>query len=122
MQGIVYILSNKNKTTLYTGVTSNLQRRIAEHKLHLNKGFSDTYNTEYLIYYEAHDKVTDAINRETCIKRWKREWKENLINGFNPEWNDLSEEIGVDEAYLKAIKEAYDAGTLWKGQEVADKR
>ena len=122
MQGIVYILTNKNKTTLYIGVTSNLKRRLAEHKLHLNKGFSDTYNTECLVFYEIHDRVVDAINRETCLKRWKREWKDNLIREFNPTWTDLSEEIGVNEAYLKDIKEAYDAGVLWKEQKVAGQR
>ena len=112
-KGYVYILSNKNKTTLYVGVTSDLCRRIAEHKLHLNKGFSDKYNTELLLYYESYDLVSDAIAREKQLKKWNREWKNELISEFNPDWTDLSENIGVDDAFLKSIKDAFDSGTLW---------
>ena len=84
LQGIVYILTNKNNTTLYTGVTRNLRRRVAEHKLHINKGFSDRYNLEKLVYYEVYDYLVDGIHREKQLKKWRREWKEKLISDFNP--------------------------------------
>ena len=115
LQGIVYILTNKNKTTLYTGVTRNLQRRIAEHKLHINKGFSHRYNTEYLVYFEVYDRLDVAIHREKQLKKWHREWKEALINEFNPEWKDLADDIGVDEEYIQSVKEAYEEGSLVAG-------
>ena len=91
-QGIVYILTNKNNTTLYTGVTRDLQRRVAEHKLHLNKGFSDRYNTEKLIYYEVYDRLDAGVHREKQLKKWRREKKNWLVETMNPEWRDLSKE------------------------------
>jgi putative endonuclease len=115
LQGIVYILTNKNKTTLYLGVTRNLQRRLAEHKLHINEGFSNRYNLELLVYYEVFEKLNKAIKREKQLKNWHREWKNALINEFNPEWKDLSDEIGLDEVYLQAVKEAYEKGVLVAG-------
>ena len=125
-KGIVYILTNKYNSTLYTGVTRNLRRRLAEHKLHLNQGFSDRYNTEKLVYYEVYDRLDVGIHREKQLKKWHREWKEDLINGFNPEWKDLAEDIGVDADYIKAVKEAYDerksveAGEIGKNDEIAE--
>lgn len=110
LQGVVYILTNKSNTVLYTGVTRNLQRRIAEHRLHLNQGFTKKYNTEKLVYYELFDRLDDAIHREKQLKRWHRDWKEKLINDFNPEWKDLTEDIGVDEDFIQAVKEAYEYG------------
>ena len=114
-QGIVYILTNKYNTTLYIGVTRDLQRRIAEHKLHINKGFSDKYNTEKLVYYEIYDRLDVGIHREKQLKGWHRAWKEQLINDFNPEWKDLAEDIGVDSEYIQAVKDAYDSGSLIAG-------
>ena len=116
LQGIVYILTNKYNTVLYTGITRNLQRRIAEHKLHLNKGFSDRYNTEKLVYYEVFDRLDVGIHREKQLKKWHRDWKEKLINDFNPEWKDLAEDIGVDAEYIQAVKDAYDNGQWIAGQ------
>lgn len=110
LQGIVYILTNKNNTTLYTGVTRDLRRRVAEHKLHINKGFSYKYNTDKLVYYEVHDRLDVGIHREKQLKKWRREWKENLINESNPEWKDLAGDIGVDAEYLQSVKEAYERG------------
>ena len=110
LQGIVYILTNKNNTTLYTGVTRNLRRRVAEHKLHINKGFSDRYNLEKLVYYEVYDYLVDGIHREKQLKKWRREWKEKWISDFNPTWEDLADSIGLDEKYIQSIKEAYDNG------------
>ena len=114
-QGIVYILTNKNKTTLYTGVTKNLQRRIAEYKLHINEGFSDRYNLELLVYYEVYDRLDIAIHREKQLKKWHREWKEALINDFNPEWKDLADDIGVDDEMIQSVKETYQMGNLVAG-------
>ena len=107
LQGIVYILTNKNKTTLYVGVTRNLQRRIAEHKLHINDGFSKRYNLELLVYYEIFERLDAAVKREKQLKKWRREWKESLINDLNPTWTDLSDEIGLNEDFLNSVKESY---------------
>ena len=109
-QGIVYILTNKNHTTLYTGVTRNLQRRLAEHRLHLNNGFTDKYNVDNLVYYEVYDRLDIAIVREKQLKKWHRAWKEKLIDDFNPGWKDLSDDIGLVEDYVQAVKEAYEIG------------
>ena len=119
-QGFVYILSNKHNTTLYTGVTNNLIRRVAEHKLHINKGFTDKYNTEKLVYYEVLDGFENAIHREKQLKKWHRKWKEALINDFNPVWKDLSDTIGLDEKYMQSVKEHYEAFVEAKGKGVGD--
>lgn len=90
LHGYVYILTNKNNTTLYIGVTRDLERRIAEHKQHINNGFSTKYNTVKLVYYEDYDRLEDAIYREKQLKNWRRAWKEKLIDDFNPKWGDLA--------------------------------
>ena len=107
-QGFLYILANKHNTTLYIGVTNDLKRRVAEHKLHINSGFTDKYNIEKLVYYEIHEHMHDAIQREKQLKNWRREWKETLINDLNPEWNDLSETIGLDDEFIQSVKEHYE--------------
>ncbi len=89
----VYILASKKRGTLYIGMTNDLARRIHEHKLKENSGFSKMYNTNNLVYYESTNSVESAINREKILKHWKREWKINLIEENNPEWKDLSEEF-----------------------------
>ncbi len=90
----VYILTNKNKTTLYTGVTSELQRRILEHKTHYYpKSFTARYNLTKLVYFEFYSSVEEAIEIEKRIKAGSRIKKEALINSINPEWNDLYEEV-----------------------------
>ena len=92
--GSVYIMTNKLKTTLYVGVTSDLYGRIQEHKQHhYKKSFSDRYNLEFCIYYENYPFIMEAINREKEIKKWRREKKEKLVSSLNPQWNDLWEEI-----------------------------
>ena len=92
--GAVYIITNKNKTTLYIGVTSDLKRRIQEHKQHIHKGsFSDRYNLEYLVYYETFPFIVEAIAREKQLKAGNRKRKVDLINSINPEWKDLFDEI-----------------------------
>lgn len=115
LQGIVYMLTNKHNNVLYTGVTKNLQRRLAEHKLHINEGFTAKYNTDKLVYYEWYDRLDVAIKREKQLKNWKREWKDKLINDFNPEWKDLAEDIDCNADYIQAVKDAYDNGQYIAG-------
>ena len=87
-------MTNKNKTTLYIGVTANLKQRIHEHKTHINKkSFTHRYNLEFLVYYENFHSIEEAIFREKQLKKYKRYKKENLINSSNPEWKDLYEEV-----------------------------
>ena len=92
-QPAVYILSNKRNGTLYTGVTSDLIKRIWQHRNEHVDGFSKTYSTHLLVYYEIHGDMISAITREKQIKAWKREWKINVIEEFNPYWHDLYPEI-----------------------------
>ena len=86
----IYIMTNYQETTLYIGVTSDLQRRIWEHKNKVVEGFTKKYNVDKLIYYELTDSIESAINREKQLKRWHRNWKINLIKKMNPEFKDLS--------------------------------
>ena len=115
LRGFVYILTNKYNKVLYTGVTRDLPRRVAEHKLHINRGFTSKYNVEKLVYYELFERLDDAIGRESQLKNRHREWKEKLIADFNPKWRDLAEDIGVDEEYMRAVKEAYENGQYVAG-------
>ncbi len=103
----VYFMANKYNTTLYVGVTNDLLRRVAEHKAHINKGFTDKYNCEKLVYFEDLVTIEYAIEREKQLKKWRREWKNNLICSMNPNWDDLSESIGLTEEYIVGIKEHY---------------
>ncbi|QFZ54424.1 GIY-YIG nuclease family protein [Oceanihabitans sp. IOP_32] len=91
----VYILTNKNKTVLYTGVTNNLKDRLYFHKnpLPFSKAFTTKYKCYYLIYYEHFFHIEDAIKREKQIKGWSRSKKENLVSNVNPSWLFLDEEI-----------------------------
>ncbi|MDV7338324.1 GIY-YIG nuclease family protein [Terasakiella sp. A23] len=91
-RGYVYILSNKPDGVLYVGVTSNLEQRIQQHKNDSFQGFSSKYKLKRLVYVEETPGIADAIHREKCIKRWKRDWKIRLIEEMNPEWKDLSVE------------------------------
>ncbi len=92
--GYVYIMTNKVRTTLYIGVTSNLEGRIWQHKHHVFKNsFTDQYNLEYFVYWEAHDDIKIAIAREKQLKKWRREKKNLLITMQNPTWEDLSETL-----------------------------
>ena len=92
--GAIYIMTNKNKTTLYVGVTSDLQSRIFKHRNHFyNNSFAKRYNLVLLVYYEVFNNIEEAILREKQIKAGSRKKKEDLINSKNPEWNDLYDEI-----------------------------
>ncbi len=87
----VYILSNKRNGTLYTGVTSNLVKRIFEHKEKVVSGFSAKYNLDLLVYYEERWSIEEAIQREKQLKAGNRKKKLSLIESINPDWKDLSE-------------------------------
>lgn len=86
----VYIMTNYSETSLYIGVTSNLQKRIWEHKNKVVNGFTEKYNVDKLVYYETTDSIESAIKREKQLKNWHRQWKINLIKEMNPEFRDLS--------------------------------
>ena len=88
-ESYVYPLANKHNNVLYTGVTSDLIRRVYEHKNKLVKGFTQKYNVDRLVYYEACANIVVAIEREKQIKAWSRKKKDDLINALNPEWDDL---------------------------------
>ena len=86
----VYIMTNYSETSLYIGVTSNLPKRVWEHKNKVVEGFTEKYNLDKLVYYETTDSIESAIKREKQLKNWHREWKINLIKEMNPEFKDLS--------------------------------
>jgi putative endonuclease len=86
----VYISASKRNGTLYIGVTNDLERRIYEHKRNLIEGFTKKYNIHILVYYEDVNDIHSALQREKQLKRWSRQWKIELIEKFNPEWNDLA--------------------------------
>ena len=89
----VYILASKKNGTLYIGVTSDLSKRVYEHKNELADGFTRKYNVHQLVYYEMTPDIRSAIQREKRLKKWKRDWKIHLIEKHNPDWKDLYEEI-----------------------------
>ena len=87
-----YILANKRNGTLYVGITSDLEKRIVQHKTKMFEGFTEKYDVNRLVYFEATDDVGYAITREKKIKRWNRKWKLELIEKMNPEWEDLAKD------------------------------
>ncbi len=92
-QPCVYIITNKRNGTLYTGVTSDLPKRLWQHKQKIAKGFSNRYGLDKLVWYELHQTMETAILREKAIKKWCRTWKLELIEKLNPEWCDLGKDI-----------------------------
>jgi putative endonuclease len=88
-QPAVYILANQAYGIFYTGVTGNLAQRIWVHKQDLLEGFSKKHQTHLLVWYELHESMISAIEREKLIKRWHRDWKINLVQQMNPGWRDL---------------------------------
>ena len=86
----VYIMTNKNKTVLYIGVTGDLPNRIFEHENGIILGFTKKYNCHYLVYYEHFQNINEAIDREKQLKKWRREKKEQLISTFNNDWRLLN--------------------------------
>jgi len=92
-QPCVYLLASRRNGTLYVGVTSDVVRRVWEHKQHLVEGFTKRYGVYRLVWYEPHESMESAIRREKAIKEWKRRWKVELIEKHNPEWRDLYSEL-----------------------------
>ena len=90
----VYILSSGHYGTLYIGMTSDLPKRIWQHKNKTVPGFTEDYNVKDLVYFEPHETFESAATRETQMKAWKRQWKINLIHEMNPRWEDLSQNLG----------------------------
>jgi len=91
-QYFVYILTDTQNKTLYIGITNHLERRISEHKSRLVSGFAKKYNCIRLVYFEEYKYVTEAIYREKQLKAWRRQWKVELVEDFNPDWKDLSKD------------------------------
>jgi putative endonuclease len=92
-QPAVYILASRRNGTLYVGVTSDLVRRVYEHRSDAVDGFTKRYGVHLLVWYELHEDMLSAIAREKAIKEWKRQWKLELIERFNRDWNDLYPDI-----------------------------
>ena len=93
MSGYVYILASQKMGTLYVGVTNDLARRIYEHKNNINQGFTKKYSVHLLVWYENFESIDQAIEYEKRVKRWRRDWKIDLIEKNNPLWNDLYNEL-----------------------------
>jgi len=89
MSYFVYIMSNKPNGVLYIGVTNDLIRRVFEHKQHLAKGFTARYNLDKLVWFEQTEDINSGISKEKQLKNWHRQWKVNLIEQTNPNWQDL---------------------------------
>ena len=92
-QPAIYILASGYNGTLYIGVTSHLIQRVWQHKQDLVEGFTKKYGVHFLVYYEMHEEMLAAIQREKQLKKWNRQWKINLIEKMNPAWKDLWEEL-----------------------------
>jgi len=92
-QPAVYLLASKRNGTLYIGVTSNFPARIWQHKNNQVEGFTKKYQVHQLVYFELHEEMTAAIEREKQLKKWRRQWKLELIEKDNPKWKDLVKEI-----------------------------
>ena len=94
--GFTYIMTNKHHNVLYTGCTTDIIRRVTQHKRHFYKGsFSDKYNCEYCVYFEVFPDYASSINRENQIKNMTKKEKLDLINSMNPEWKELVTEFGI---------------------------
>lgn len=91
--GYVYILASERNGTLYVGVTSDLVKRIWEHREAVGGQFTTLYGVKTLVYFEVYDDIVDAISREKTLKRWRRSWKLDLIEKDNPDWRDLYPDI-----------------------------
>jgi len=89
----VYILASRPNGTLYVGITSDLLKRVWEHKNDLVEGFTKRYGVHKLVWYEAHETMDSAIHREKKIKKWNRKWKLALIERSNPQWQDLFDNL-----------------------------
>ena len=90
----VYLLASSSHGTFYTGVTSDLVKRIHQHRTEAFGGYTAEYGIKRLVWFERHETMDTAIRREKQIKRWLREWKYDLVNSMNPTWRDLAEDFG----------------------------
>lgn len=100
LSGFVYMMTDKPRGVIYTGVTSDLAGRVREHRDHVHEGFTAKYRVEKLVWFERHPNIVLAIQREKSLKRYRREWKMKLIEGLNPTWTDLFEHIDeIDNPY-----------------------
>ena len=91
--GYTYIMSNKTRTALYIGVTSDLEERVYQHRNNEGSKFTIKYGCHDLVYYEVFDDIESAIVREKVLKKWNRKWKEELVTAFNPQLHDLWDQI-----------------------------
>ena len=89
------MLASKRNGTLYIGVTNNLLKRVHQHKNDVTEGFTRKYNVHSLVYYEVFNRIQDAIMREKQMKKWKRQWKIELLEKSNPNWEDLFESLSI---------------------------
>ena len=96
MSHFVYILANRPHGAIYIGSARNLKERVEQHHSGAVAGHTKRYDIKTLVYFERHDKTIDAIHRERSVKRWRRAWKDELIEEVNPEWRDVSADIPVD--------------------------
>ena len=99
----VYILASGFHGTLYTGVTSDLPGRTWQHSEGVVRGFTRRYGIKRLVWFEVHETMESAIRREKSIKRWRRDWKIELIETENPAWRDLAEDLGFDSLIKKKV-------------------
>ena len=86
----VYFMTNNSNKVLYIGVTSDLTKRVMQHKNHVYEGFTEKYNCTKLVYFEECNDINSPIRREKQLKNWHRDWKNNLVNQSNKDWNDLA--------------------------------
>jgi putative endonuclease len=100
----VYIMASRKHGTLYVGVTSGLRNRVAQHREGLIPGFTQRYGVKRLVWFEPHESISTAIQRETSLKRYKREWKINLIERDNPNWDDLFPQFFVEQGPLSHLQ------------------
>ena len=89
----IYILASRKNGTLYIGVTNNIAKRIHQHKSKASEGFTKRYNVHQLVWYDQSNDIHEVLQREKQMKKWKRQWKINLIEEQNPNWRDLSEDF-----------------------------
>ena len=104
IQPIVYLLASHRNGTFYVGVTSNLMQRLYQHREGLIDGFSKDYGIKRLVWFEAHETMESAFMREKRIKNWNRPWKINLVEKENPDWRDLSIDLGFEMVASTRLK------------------
>ncbi|MGE0774363.1 MAG: GIY-YIG nuclease family protein [Sphingomonadaceae bacterium] len=96
IEPVVYILANRKQGALYTGVTSDLLKRIYQHRICATEGFAAEHGINRLVWFEQHETMESAILREKRIKKWNRQWKIRLVEQGNPDWRDLALDLGFD--------------------------